>query len=178
MVIPLISFALSLVLILLFYFFYQEIGIFKQLSPLTSHKKEPLLWLAWIFLCSALSLGIVGYLKLVETIIDGNHLQGIRRNLFIGSFILLISVFREEILIILKNLKIIAFFDFIKSYCYRNRVFLLVCLLLGIVAFSLMAPMASSRVILTNDHTSHLAYIIQAKMALEEGQFPIRVAPL
>ena len=93
MVIPLISFALSLVLILLFYFFYQEIGIFKQLSPLTSHKKEPLLWLAWIFLCSALSLGIVGYLKLVETIIDGNHLQGIRRNLFIGSFILLISVF-------------------------------------------------------------------------------------
>jgi len=178
MVIPLISFALSLVLILLFYLFYQEIGLFKQLSPLTSHKKEPLLWLAWIFLCSALSLGIVGYLKLIETVIDGNHLQGIRRNLFIGSFILLISVFREEILAILKSFKIIAFFNIIKSYCYRNRSFLLVCLLLGIVAFSLMAPMASSRVILTNDHTSHLAYVIQAKMALEEGQFPIRVAPL
>ena len=66
MVIPLISFVLSLVLILLFYLFYQEIGIFKQLSPLTKHKKEPLLWLAWIFLCLALGLGIIGYLKLTE----------------------------------------------------------------------------------------------------------------
>ena len=178
MVIPLLSLALSLVLILIFYLFYQEIGLFKQLSPLTSHKKEPLLWLAWIFLCSALGLGIIGYLKLTEKGLDDNHLQAIRRNLLIGSSILLISVFREEIFNILKSLKIIAFFDFIKSYCYRNRVFLLVYLLLGIVAFSLMAPMASSRVILTNDHTSHLAYIIQAKMALEEGQFPIRVAPL
>ena len=130
MVIPLISFALSLVLILLFYLFYQEIGIFKQLSQLTSHKKDPLLWLAWICLCSALSLGIVGYLRLIETAIGGNYLQAIRRNLFIGSLILLISVFREEIFNILKSLKIIAFVDFIKSYCYRNRVFLLVCLLL------------------------------------------------
>ena len=114
MVIPLLSLALSLILILIFYLFYQEIGIFKQLSPLTSHKKDPLLWLAWICLCSALSLGIVGYLKLIEKGLDSNNLQGIRRNLLIGSFILLITVFREEILDILKSLKIIAFFDFIK----------------------------------------------------------------
>ena len=178
MTIPLISFILSLVLIIFFYLFYQEIGIFQKLSPLTKHKKESLLWLAWIFLCSALGLGIVGYFGLVETIINSNHLQAIRRNLLLGSLILLMAIFRAEILDILNALKIISFFKFIQSHCYRNRRFLLVALLLGIISFSLMAPMASSRVILTNDHSSHLAYVIQAKMALEEGQFPIRVAPL
>jgi len=178
MTIPLISFILSLVLIIFFYLFYQEIGIFQKLSPLIKHKKEPLLWLAWIFLCSALGLGMVGYFRLVETIINGNYLQAIRRNLLLGSLILLIGIFRGEILDILNDLKIIPFLKLIRSHCYRNRRFLLVTLLLGIISFSLMAPMASSRVILTNDHSSHLAYVIQAKMALEEGQFPIRVAPL
>ncbi|MEA5510375.1 6-pyruvoyl-tetrahydropterin synthase-related protein [Crocosphaera sp. UHCC 0190] len=55
---------------------------------------------------------------------------------------------------------------------------LLVILLYGIIAFSLMAPMASNSVIFSTGETvPHLAYIIQGRMALEEGQFPLRVAP-
>jgi hypothetical protein len=67
---------------------------------------------------------------------------------------------------------------FLKTY-YKNNINLLsICLVLGLVALALMAPMSSSRIIPTNDHVSHIGYIVQAKLALEEGQFPIRIAPL
>jgi hypothetical protein len=66
----------------------------------------------------------------------------------------------------------------IKSHFNNNKTKLLIGLLFGIIAISLMAPMASSKIIPTNDHTSHISYVVQAKLAMDEGQFPLRVAPL
>jgi hypothetical protein len=41
-----------------------------------------------------------------------------------------------------------------------------------------MSPLASSTILpLAQDHAIHVGYIVQARQALEEGQFPIRVAP-
>jgi len=57
-----------------------------------------------------------------------------------------------------------------------------VLLLYGIVALALMAPMASNSVmpgsISVPDHAIQVGFIIQARMALEQGQFPLRVAPV
>ena len=42
-----------------------------------------------------------------------------------------------------------------------------------------MAPMASSTIIPSiNDTPSHVSYIVQARQAINEGQFPLRIAPL
>ena len=59
---------------------------------------------------------------------------------------------------------------------YRNN--LLIILLYGIIAIGLMGPMASDSIIFSTGETqAHLAYIIQGRIALEEGQFPLRIAP-
>lgn len=56
---------------------------------------------------------------------------------------------------------------------------LLILLLYGIIAISLMGPMASSDIIFPYPDTpSHVGYVHQARLALEEGQFPLRVAPV
>jgi hypothetical protein len=179
MLIPLLSFLLSIILVILFYLFYQEISFFKKFSLFVKHKEESLLWLAYAFLCLGLALGLVGYFNLFNGIIEPKDLQSIRRNLLIGSLISFIYVFRQDIVFLIRKTGIIKFWIFLKSYCYIHRTSLMVMFLLGIIAYSLMAPMASSRVIFSiNDNPSHLGYLIQAKMALEEGQFPIRVAPL
>jgi hypothetical protein len=53
-----------------------------------------------------------------------------------------------------------------------------VLVLYGLVALGLLAPMASSSILPDAlDHANHTAIIVQARMAIEEGQFPIRVAP-
>lgn len=50
--------------------------------------------------------------------------------------------------------------------------------LYGIIAFGLLEPIASNSILPSApDHPNHVAPIIQAKKALEEGTFPIRVAP-
>ncbi len=47
-----------------------------------------------------------------------------------------------------------------------------------LLALGLLAPMASDSVLPEAlDHANHTASIIQAKMALDEGQFPLKVAP-
>lgn len=179
MLIPLISFGLAIILLIIFYLTYQEIGLFKKLTPLIVHKKDPLLLAAIGFLCLGLSLGIVGYLGLIENNIDATSLQAIRRNLIIGSGILFITAFQREIISYLHPWLKMPIWNSFKRYIYHHRNFLLISLLLGIIALAWMAPMASSRIIFSiNDHTSHIGYIVQARMALEEGQFPIRVAPL
>ncbi|GBF82283.1 hypothetical protein [Aphanothece sacrum] len=67
----------------------------------------------------------------------------------------------------------------IKFWLISHRRHLLVLLLYGIIAIALMGPMASSSVIFSTGETGpHLGYLIQAKMALEEGQFPLRIAPI
>jgi hypothetical protein len=49
---------------------------------------------------------------------------------------------------------------------------------LAVFAIALLAPMASNeRLPSAPDHANHTAAIVQARMALEEGQFPLRVAP-
>ncbi|MGP0129512.1 MAG: 6-pyruvoyl-tetrahydropterin synthase-related protein [cyanobacterium endosymbiont of Rhopalodia musculus] len=56
---------------------------------------------------------------------------------------------------------------------------LLILSLYGVIAIGLMGPMASSEVIFPYpDPQSHIGYIHQARLALEEGQFPLRVAPV
>jgi hypothetical protein len=48
----------------------------------------------------------------------------------------------------------------------------------GLMAIGLLAPMASNTVVpQPSDHANHTATIVQARMALEQGQFPLRVAP-
>ncbi|MFM7578499.1 MAG: hypothetical protein ACKO5Q_16385, partial [Microcystaceae cyanobacterium] len=113
-----------------------------------------------------------------ETLITGGNLQAIRRNLVVASLILFLLTFRGELWQAVKPL-IAQGLKTVKTYGETHRHFLLTALLLGFVALAWMAPMASSKVIFSiNDHTSHIGYIAQARMALEEGQFPIRVAPL
>ncbi len=73
--------------------------------------------------------------------------------------------------------------DIIKSvhqWLYKHRITIAILLLYSIVAISLMAPMASSKIINGNfnDTASHVGYIAQARTAIIEGQFPLRVAPL
>jgi hypothetical protein len=47
-----------------------------------------------------------------------------------------------------------------------------------LLALGLLAPMASNGVLpAALDHANHTASIVQAKMALDEGQFPLKVAP-
>lgn len=53
----------------------------------------------------------------------------------------------------------------------------LLIILFGLISVSLLAPIASNDYLPPADFASHTAAIVQAKMALEEGQFPIRTAP-
>jgi hypothetical protein len=58
------------------------------------------------------------------------------------------------------------------------RHFTLIITFYAVLAISLLAPSASNQYLFDNsDAHIHVASIIQAKMALKEGQFPIRVAP-
>lgn len=54
--------------------------------------------------------------------------------------------------------------------------FLLVTLF-GLISISLLSPIASNEYLPPAEFENHISAIIQAKMALKEGQFPIRVAP-
>lgn len=55
----------------------------------------------------------------------------------------------------------------------------LLLFLFALIATALLSPIASNFLIPNNlDVHNHLAAIIQAKMALAEGQFPLRIAPL
>lgn len=57
---------------------------------------------------------------------------------------------------------------------------LLIFLFFSTIALALMVPLASNTYLPEDpptDYATHTAIIIQAKMAMEEGQFPIRVAP-
>jgi len=49
----------------------------------------------------------------------------------------------------------------------------------GFIAITILAPIATNQTLLTMvDYLNHLSAIVQAKMALNEGQFPLRVMPL
>ena len=48
----------------------------------------------------------------------------------------------------------------------------------AVLAIGLVAPMASNTILPeTPDHLNYIAEIVQGRLAIEEGQFPIRVAP-
>jgi len=49
--------------------------------------------------------------------------------------------------------------------------------LYGVIAIALLAPMASNYYIPPAEHANHIGMLVQGRMALQEGQFPIRVAP-
>ncbi len=60
----------------------------------------------------------------------------------------------------------------------RVRIPLGVVCLYFLLAMSLMGPIASDEIIAgAPDHANHAALIVQARMAMEEGQFPLRVTP-
>ncbi|BDA40229.1 6-pyruvoyl-tetrahydropterin synthase-related protein [Candidatus Atelocyanobacterium thalassae] len=68
---------------------------------------------------------------------------------------------------------------FVNQLIHRNRISFKIIVLYGVIALSLMAPMASSTIIPSiNDTPSHISYIVQARDAINEGQFPLRIAPL
>jgi hypothetical protein len=65
----------------------------------------------------------------------------------------------------------------ISSITWQQR--LLLVLLIGLVAMAVLEPMASNTLMPNlGDMVNHIVGIIQAKMALSEGQFPLRVAPV
>ena len=67
------------------------------------------------------------------------------------------------------------FYRFFESH----KISLLILVLYGVIAISLMAPMASSKIIAPYpDAPSHVGYVVQGRIALEEGQFPLRIAPV
>jgi len=179
MTIPLLSFCLAIILLVSTISLYFDVGFLKKNKFLNPLKSNPFFLLAMVLISVALALGLFGYYGVWESWLNGLRLREIRLNLlFFGGITLLISLSAT----ILRSLKTIARLPWAKSLktqVYQNRYFLLVSLLFAFIALALMAPMASSRVIFSiNDHTSHIGYIVQAKLALEEGQFPIRVAPL
>jgi len=178
MLIPLISLGIAIIFSLLLLLLYQEIGFWQKIKIFIHHKKDLTFILGYTSLILALSLGIIGYFGIMSSFIDSIGLQAIRRNLLILSLLLFLVTFRVELLKIFQPITQ-RITGFLRNYFKPHRHFLLTALLLGFVALAWMAPMASSKVIFSiNDHTSHIGYIAQARMALEEGQFPIRVAPL
>ncbi len=68
----------------------------------------------------------------------------------------------------------------VHQWLYKHRITIGIIFLYTVVALSLMAPMASSRIIngMFGDTASHVGYIAQARTAIIEGQFPLRIAPL
>jgi hypothetical protein len=54
---------------------------------------------------------------------------------------------------------------------------LLVLSLYGLIAIGLFAPMASNAIMPGSEQINHVGVIVQARKALWEGQFPIRIAP-
>ncbi|CCQ50470.1 6-pyruvoyl-tetrahydropterin synthase-related protein [Crocosphaera watsonii] len=68
----------------------------------------------------------------------------------------------------------------LNEWLYKHRISIAIAILYTVVAISLMAPMASSRIIngMFGDTASHVGYVAQARTAIIEGQFPLRVAPL
>ena len=62
-----------------------------------------------------------------------------------------------------------------KAAARAERMVLLLYLLLSV---GLLAPLASNRILPdAPDHANHTAAVVQARLALDEGQFPLRVAP-
>ncbi len=175
MLVPLLSLITALILLINAVLLYQKSPRYQAFPWLIRHKNEPIFILAISLLFLFLSLGIIGYWGLINAM----FLQIIRKILGISGGILLLLTFWRELghqPLLLRQLPIVLN---AKAYVYRHRTILLVSLLLAIIAIAFMSPMASQRVIFSvNDHLSHIGYIVQARMALEEGQFPIRVAPL
>ncbi|MGP0129510.1 MAG: 6-pyruvoyl-tetrahydropterin synthase-related protein [cyanobacterium endosymbiont of Rhopalodia musculus] len=76
------------------------------------------------------------------------------------------------------NLRILRFTSLSKLWITHYSKNLLVIFLYSMIAIGLMGPMASNSIIFSTGETqAHLAYLIQGRMALEEGQFPLRIAP-
>ncbi|HAC65626.1 MAG TPA: hypothetical protein DCF68_19370 [Cyanothece sp. UBA12306] len=76
-------------------------------------------------------------------------------------------------------MKLKQILDHFKTFITSNKTALLILTLYGVIAISLMGPMASSDIIFpVSDSPSHIGYVQQARFALEEGQFPLRVAPV
>jgi hypothetical protein len=179
MTIPLLCFSLAIILILSTLLWYLDLGVFRKQKFLIYQKNDIFFLLGMTCLTATLALGLVGYLGLFESWLKGSELREFRLNLLIFSSIFLIASLRNEITHTFNRFLKLTWIVMIRKKSYENRHFLLISLLFAFIALAWMAPMASSKVIFSiNDHTSHIGYIVQAKMALEEGQFPIRVAPL
>ncbi|ACK64487.1 conserved hypothetical protein [Rippkaea orientalis PCC 8801] len=70
-------------------------------------------------------------------------------------------------------------FKELKTFVETNKTVLLILGLYAVIAISLMGPITSSEIIFPMpDTASHVGYVHQARLALEEGQFPLRVAPV
>ena len=76
-------------------------------------------------------------------------------------------------------MKIGNFYYAVTTFLQLHKTNLLILFLYGLIAIGLMGPMASSEIIFPYpDPQSHIGYVHQARLALEEGQFPLRVAPV
>ncbi len=179
MIVPIIGFCLAILLLINLFLLQQKQFIYKNLDWLVVHGKHRAFILAILCLCIGLSLGLVGYFNLL----DGGTVKVIRIDLAIAAIALLLFDFWQELTslrqIIARNRLIYKFIIGIQLWWQHYKTDSAVFLLFSVIAIALMAPMASSEVIFSiNDHTSHIGYIVQARLALEEGQFPLRVAPL
>ncbi|BFM38896.1 hypothetical protein [Synechocystis sp. LKSZ1] len=176
---PFVGFILALVLLLNLGLLLLGIPFYKKQSWLNRHRQEIPFLLAVLCLSLSLGLGLVGYLQLL----DGGTVQVFRIDLGLISLGLFGWIFRQELAqkrqdwSQLPAIKIV--WRWLCQQWQVQRTLYGVAFLFMLIAVALMAPMAASQVIFSiNDHTSHIGYIVQARLALEEGQFPLRVAPL
>ena len=129
----------------------------------------------WIFPLLMIFSGVIIILSIFANYfgIDPNNSWGSNRvaTLVIGLLILIISICFRSIFV--KN-TILAI--------YKNRgplaKWLFIVTAYAIIAVAFLSPLASDKVVPGEyDFGAHINLITQAKKALDEGQFPIRVAP-
>ncbi|MFN5513444.1 MAG: hypothetical protein ACK5CA_01470 [Cyanobacteriota bacterium] len=170
MLIPLASFIVALVILGNLGLLLGERSLYQRLPALWRHRRDPVFFLSAGLVSLVLALGLPGYWGWVE----GAVLQQFRTSVGLLALGLLLLAFWRELF--WEN----PLAEWVKRRSRPHRTVLAWLLLLGIIALALLAPLASSKIIFSSslESVSHVGWIVQAKLALEEGQFPLRVAPL
>ncbi|MBJ7898713.1 MAG: hypothetical protein GC158_02065 [Cyanobacteria bacterium RI_101] len=170
MLIPLSSLIVALVILGNLGLLLGELPFYQRLPALWRHRRDPVFLLGAGLVSLVLGLGLPGYWGWVE----GAVLQQFRTSVGLLALGLLLLAFWRELF--WEN----PLAKWVKRRSRPRRTVLIWVLLLGIIALALLAPLASSKIIFSSslESVSHVGWIVQAKLALEEGQFPLRVAPL
>src|SRR5690242_12687918 len=64
-----------------------------------------------------------------------------------------------------------------RMWLAQRRITITILVLYSLIALGLMSPVADKELIDVTGLTKHVSMVVEARNALAEGQFPIRVAP-